>query len=165
MKKEYVIDQIRGQHIRDYSDQSQDRVIICSNTGYWAANGCGYTTSQMAGVYTRDDAYKRAGHCGPEKGCCFYDVPADHVPTLQAEVERLRAYREAEAVRCAKADCYDRICQHLGVTSNVIGTIAERERRIKEQAVAEWLDSMVSAALAAHPCKKEGGGNGKTDNI
>ena len=87
---DYIIDPQRGPHIRDYSDLSQDRVIIYGHTGYWAPSGCGYTTSQMAGVYTRDDAYKRAGHCGPEKGCCFYDVPADHVPTLQAEVERLR---------------------------------------------------------------------------
>ena len=86
----FIIDHQRGPHIRDYSDQSQDRVVICSNSGWWAAKGCGYTTRDMAGVYTRDDAYKRAGHCGPEKGCCFYDVPADHVPTLQAEVERLR---------------------------------------------------------------------------
>lgn len=87
----YIIDPQRGPHIRDYSDQSQDRVVIYSNSGWWAAKGCGYTTRDMAGVYTRDDAYKLAGHCGPEKGCCFYDVPADHVPTLQAEVERLRA--------------------------------------------------------------------------
>jgi len=86
----YIIDPQRGPHIRDYSDQSQDKVVIYSNTGWWAANGCGYTTQQMAGVYTRADAYKRAGHCGPEKGCCFYDVPADHVPTLQADVKLLR---------------------------------------------------------------------------
>lgn len=87
---DYVVDPHRGRHIRDYSDQSQDRVIICSNTGWWDVNGCGYTARQLAGVYTRDDAYKWAGRCGPEKGCCFYDVPTDHVPTLQAEVERLR---------------------------------------------------------------------------
>ena len=86
----FIIDLHRGRHIRDYSDQSQDRVVICSNTGYWAANGCGYTTSKMAGVYTRDDAYKRAGYYGPEKECCFYDVPADHVRTLQANVKLLR---------------------------------------------------------------------------
>lgn len=97
MKKEYVIDQSRGPHIRDYSDQSQNRVIIYSSTGYWAANGCGYTTRERAGVYTRDDAYKRAGHCGPEKGCEFHDVPADHVPTLQAKL--------SEAHRVIMAKC------------------------------------------------------------
>lgn len=86
----FTIDIDRGRHIRDCSDQSQDKVIIWSNTGYWAENRCGYTTSQMAGVYTRDEAYKAAGHCGPEKQCCFYDVPEDHIPTLKAEVARLR---------------------------------------------------------------------------
>jgi len=86
----FTIDPQRGPHIRDYSDQSQDRVVISSGDHYWREDGCGYTNAQMAGVYTRDDAYKRAGHCGPEKECSFHDVPADHIPTLQAEVERLR---------------------------------------------------------------------------
>ena len=128
----FIIDPQRGPHIRDYSDQSQDRVIICSNTGYWAANGCGYTTSQMAGVYTRDDAYKRAGHCGPEKGCCFYDVPADHVPTLQAEVERLRA--DIEKIN----DCLC-VTSPSGIAQGVLDAFA-----------------IINTALAAQPRKKEG---------
>ncbi len=97
MKKEYVIDPQRGPHIRDYSDQSQDRVTIYSHTGWWAAKRCGYTTREMSGVYTRAEAYSAAGHCGPEKGCCFYDVPADHVPTLQAKL--------SEAHRVIMAKC------------------------------------------------------------
>jgi len=90
MIEQYVIDQKRGPHIRDYSNQSQNKVVICSNTGWWADKGCGYTVKQIAGVYTRDEAYSRAGHCGPEKGCEFHDVPEDHIPTLKADVKFLR---------------------------------------------------------------------------
>lgn len=35
---------------------------------YWRPDGCGYTNRiSQAGVYTRDDAEARTGHCGPEK--------------------------------------------------------------------------------------------------
>ena len=147
----FIIDPQRGPHIRDYSDQSQDRVIICSNTGYWAANGCGYTTSQMAGVYTRDDAYKRAGHCGPEKGCCFYDVTADHVPTLQAEVERLRAAVKLLREALGEAACW--------VPDGSYMTAVERGAKCE---TAGDMREMISIAITATAPKGEQGCQNKS---
>ena len=72
----------------------RDRVVICSSGHYWRENGSGYTNAQMAGVYTRDKAYKAAGHCGPEKYTSFHDVPKDHIPTLRAELAAIKADRD-----------------------------------------------------------------------
>jgi len=89
---DYIIDHQRGPHIRDYSDLSQDRVVVCSPTGWWTAvgwwkaKGRGFTSLQMAGVFTRDEAYKMSRRRKQEFGTCFHSVPADHVPTLQAKL-------------------------------------------------------------------------------
>lgn len=96
MSDNFIIDPQRGPHIRDYSDLSQDRVVVCSPTGWWTAvgwwkaKGRGFTSLQMAGVFTRDEAYKMSRRRKQEFGTCFHSVPADHVPTLQAEVERFK---------------------------------------------------------------------------
>lgn len=69
----------------------------------------------------------------------------EDLQTRLAEAERerdeLREYRDAEAIRRAKADCYDRICERLGVESNVLGWLATRDARMKREGAAEWLEA------------------------
>lgn len=97
--KTHVYDHERGRHIKDYSDQSQDKVVICSGDHYWRENSSGYTNAQMAGVYTRDEAYKACGHCGPEKYTSFHDVPEDHIPTMKAKLaEAEEVIRKAQEI-------------------------------------------------------------------
>lgn len=55
---------------------------------------------------------------------------------ISETVRHLRGYRDAEAVRRAKADCYDRICEHLGVESNVLGAIAARDAQQRREGAA-----------------------------
>lgn len=88
-------------HIKDLADPKTTHVLIYAGDGgcYWREGGCGYTNANMAGKFTREEAYKLAGHCGPEKHIELHDVPDDHAPTLRAEVERLtREMDEAAAV-------------------------------------------------------------------
>lgn len=85
-----------GRHIKDMANPAVDRVLIYAGDGgcYWREGGCGYTSAQYAGVYTRAEAYANAGHCGPEKRVELHDVPDDHIPTLRARVAELEAALE-----------------------------------------------------------------------
>lgn len=61
--------------------------------------------------------------------------------------DELREYREAETTRRAKADCYDRICEHLGVESNVLGSIAARDAQQRREGTIKALKSLKGMAL------------------
>lgn len=83
-------------HIKDKANPNIDRVLIYAGDAghYWRQNGCGYTNSREAGVFTRAEAYALAGHCGPEKLCELHDVPEDHIPTLKQRMEEMSAHVE-----------------------------------------------------------------------
>lgn len=80
-------------------DRRDQVVIYDRNSGtYWAENGCGYTTSYHAGVYSRDEAIRLTKHIGPEKPISLETVPSDHVPTLKARIAELEA--QLEEAKC-----------------------------------------------------------------
>ncbi len=68
----------------------------------------------------------------------FPDLLA-YVRELEAERDSLRQYQEDETQRRAKADCYDRICEGLGVQSNVLGAISARDAQQRREGAAEAL--------------------------
>jgi chromosome segregation ATPase len=84
-------------HIKDSANPNVDRVLIYAGDHgyYWRKGGCGYTTANDAGVFTRAEAYALAGHCGPEKLVELHDVPEDHLPTLKEQIQMIREYNEA----------------------------------------------------------------------
>jgi hypothetical protein len=84
-------------HIKDLANPNVDRVLIYAGDHgyYWRKGGCGYTTANDAGVFTRAEAYALAGHCGPEKLVELHDVPEDHLPTLKEQIQMIREYNEA----------------------------------------------------------------------
>ena len=83
-------------NIKDLAYPAVDRVLIYAGDGgcYWRENGCGYTNALEAGVFTRAEAYRLAGHCGPEKRIELHDVPENHIPTLKADRDAWKARAE-----------------------------------------------------------------------
>jgi hypothetical protein len=63
----------------------------------------------------------------------------EYVRGLEGERDELRRYREDETQRRAKADCYDRICDSLGVPSNALAALADRDARQRLEELAERL--------------------------
>ncbi|MCP4493157.1 MAG: hypothetical protein GY820_38535 [Gammaproteobacteria bacterium] len=66
------------QHIKRHSEKMKrfDKVMIWSNQwGAWWRQSGGYTDDiEQAGVFEIADAWKRSGHCGPEKRITYQEV-------------------------------------------------------------------------------------------
>ncbi len=122
-----------GEHIKDKSEQSQNLVTIyCGVSGlYWAEGGHGYVLRDYAGVFTREEAYERAGHVGPEKHCQFHDVSPTHIPTMQKKIADLKDQLAEAQKELAKTK------EHLGIALNNAAGWRKRnaERREAMQAL------------------------------
>lgn len=56
---------LANSHIKDLSSPGNDRVLIYAGDGgcYWREGGHGYCYAHEAGAFTREEAYRLAGHC------------------------------------------------------------------------------------------------------
>jgi len=79
-----------------------NKVRIWSNEWnlWWGKNSNGYTDNKLhAQIYTIEDALKKSGHCGPEKGIVYYPVHAIDDPEGFEKLGKVYAEVKAERIR------------------------------------------------------------------
>ncbi len=118
-------------------DLNELRSLYAASTpGKWESV-LGYCGSRVKRFLKRD-AMSDGLLIGYDADCNFIAAAHNAMPALldlideqQKRIVELGSYKADETTRRAKADAYDRICQHLGVTSNVLRRIAELEAALK----------------------------------
>ena len=82
--------------------QYMGKVRIWSNEWnlWWGKNSNGYTDNKNhAGIYTIEEALKKSGHCGPEKGIVYYHVYDQDDPEGYEKLGKAYADIKIERVR------------------------------------------------------------------
>lgn len=129
------------------------RLHAAATGGDWKYTPIANWVSAENGRVVCDAAFHRNQHIADADGAwiaasknAFPDLLA-YVRGLEVEREELRQYQEDETQRRAKSDCYDRICESLGVQSNVLGAIAARDAQQRREGAAEELKRLAGADM------------------